>query len=114
MAAISLAKGLQGFTHLRVSSRRLLPQAVSVRVDLVDKTGRRFTIWENLGRARGQGPDDPIWMALADFHPFAWGVLDRHRRLRPEEIREVQLRFYAQKSPAMIDIEIKPAKRRTP
>jgi hypothetical protein len=110
MAALRLVGGLEGYSHLRVSSRRLLPQAISVRVDLVDEAGRRFTVWENLGKTGGQGPEEPTWMALADFHPFAWGVLDGRRRLRPNEIREVQLRFYAQKAPAMVDLEIRLAK----
>lgn len=106
MAAAALPKGLPEAGWLRVSVRELGPAGVRVRVDLIDKDGRRFTQWENLGQVRGLPVYAPRWLNLLDFHPYAWGKLDKRRRLRPGEVREVQLRFYASRGPTMVDLEL--------
>jgi hypothetical protein len=106
LAAMRVPEGLPPRGWLRVAMRELSQQEVRVRVDLVDVQGRRFTIWENLGHVLGARVDAPRWLALEDFHPYAWGFLDAQRSLRPEEVRELHLRFYAKQGPAMVDIEI--------
>ena len=106
MAAARLPNGFPATGWLRVAARDLGPVPVPFRVDLRDDEGRRFTIWENLGRARGVRSDAARWLALDDFHPYAWGKLDGQRRLRPERVREVQLRFYPSRGPAMTDVEL--------
>lgn len=106
MASAYLPQGLPAGGWLRVAVRELGPAAVRVRVDLVDKAGRRFTQWEHLGQVRGLPAQAPRWLNLMDFHPYAWGRLDERRRLRPEEVREVQLRFYAAQGPTLADVEL--------
>lgn len=106
MAAASLPKGLPEHGWLRVAMRELGPVGARVRVDLVDKDGRRFTQWENLGQARGLPASAPRWLNLVDFHPYAWGRLDERRRLRPKDVREIQLRFFASQGPTLVDVEL--------
>jgi hypothetical protein len=104
MAAAYLPAGLPETGWLRVAVRELGPAGVRMRVDLVDAEGRRFTQWENLGQVNGLPVSAPRWLNLVDFHPYAWGKLDTRRRLRPSEVREVQLRFYANQGPTMVDV----------
>lgn len=106
MAAAYLPEGLPDHGWLRVATRELGPAGVRVRVDVVDRDGRRFTQWENLGQVRGLPAAAPRWLNVLDFHPYAWGKLDKQRRLEPNEVRQVQLRFYASKGPTMIDVEL--------
>jgi len=109
MAALRLAEGLQGYTHLRVT-QRVQSGLASMRLDLVDLHGSRFTIWEHFGRRPEQASGDPIWLALADFHPFSWGNFDGRRRLRPADIREIHLRFYVKSQPLMLEVEVQAGK----
>lgn len=106
LAATRLPNGLPPAGWLRVATREQGAMPVTARVDLLDSEGRRFTQWENLGHVRGLPITSPRWLNLADFHPYAWGKLDEQRRLKPAEVRELQLRFYAAKGPAMVDVEI--------
>lgn len=104
--AAALPGGLPPAGWIRVAARSSGPVVTKFRVDLIDHEGRRFTQWENLGHVRGLPLSAPRWLNLADFHPYAWGKLDVRRRLVPSEVREVQLRFYAARGPAMIDVEL--------
>lgn len=106
LAAARLPHGLPESGWLRLATRELGPAPVSVRVDLVDAEGRRFTQWEHLGHVRGLSKAAPRWLNLFDFHPYSWGKLDAQRRLKPEGVRELHLRFYAPTGPAMVDVEL--------
>ena len=107
MAALRLADGVpDGVTHLRVRRTAQGAEPITARVDLVDAAGRRWTIWENAGYARDQRPGDVAWLALEDFHLYAWGRIDGRRRLRAEDVREVQLRFYARRAGARLAVEL--------
>ena len=79
---------------LRVRLDRPMTRNATVRVDLVDANGERFTIWENLGNPYG-GSSRDVWLGLADFHPYFWSkAVAGNRRLRPDKVREISLRFY--------------------
>jgi len=106
IAAAKVSGGLPDLGWIRVAVRELGPVGVRVRVDLVDEEGRRFTQWENMGEVRGLPANAPRWLNLLDFHPYAWGKLDKQRRLIPAKVREIQLRFYAPKGPTMVDVEL--------
>jgi len=75
---------------LQIRSSQFLGQQSEVRVDLLDHTGRRFTIYENQGR-----PDfrdrKVVRLPIRDFHLFGWGKV-HPGALEPRHIREIQLR----------------------
>lgn len=82
---------------LRVKMDRPMDASAYLRVYLGDKHGQRFTIWENLGRVYGDEASRELWLALEDFHPFAWSqTITGQRRLKVEDIREISLRLYLQ------------------
>ena len=64
----------------------------AVRVDLIDKRDRRFTINEWYGLQRDQ-LNKEVWLNLKDFHPYGWGEFSSSP-LNPADVREIQLRFY--------------------
>jgi len=83
-----------GARFLRLRLDRPMTRDSYLRVDLVDEDGQRFTIWENLGNVYGEVSRD-VWLGLPDFHPYLWSkAVPGNRRLRPERVREIGLRFY--------------------
>ncbi len=92
--ALGALRGVpEGAQFLRVKLDRPMVRNSSVRVDLVDADGERFTIWENLGNSYG-GSSREVWLALADFHPYFWSrSVPGNRRLRPDKVREISLRL---------------------
>ncbi|WP_438483654.1 hypothetical protein [Oleiharenicola lentus] len=109
--AIARVKKLpkKGFIYLKTN--RPMTAAARVRVDLVDRVGRRFAIWENVGM-RYSGPNDEAWLNLADFNSYAWGRITDDPRLHPEQVEEIQLRFFIRKAndPFSVSMEFRHAK----
>ena len=95
--AVAAVAGLpkEGFIRLQLSVP--IGRECSVRVDLVDGAGRRFTVWENMGMSY-QEPSSDVWLNLADFHPHFWGRAGADAAFKPSRVSEVQLRFYFEKA----------------
>ena len=91
--AIARVNGLplQGFLRLQLD--RPMDADFRVRVDLVDRHGQRFTVWENLG-ASYFGPNDDVWLNLEDFHIYFWGRCSENPVFRPQDVEEIRLRLY--------------------
>ena len=104
-AAASVA-GLPKEGFLRLQLSRIMSRECSVRVDLVDGAGRRFTIWENLGMSYQQPSSPDVWLNLADFHPYFWGRAGERVQFRPSQTREVQLRFYFKKPNDPVEVRL--------
>lgn len=100
----------EGFLILRSDDPGRAPP---VRVDLIDSTGQRFTVWENLGRSYLGAPGD-VWLNLRDFHVYFWGRCDEHPSFHAPAIREVQLRFYPGRQEAAVRLELLLAKPKAP
>jgi hypothetical protein len=92
--AIARVSGLPQKALLRLQLDRAMTRQESLRVDLLDTEGRRFTIFEALGRSYFEPSEEQtsVWLALEDFHPFFWGKITSQRRLVPIEVVEVQVR----------------------
>jgi hypothetical protein len=92
--AIARVRGLplQGFLRLQLD--RPMDSDFKVRVDLIDRQGQRFTIWENLG-ASYFGRRDDVWLNLEDFHIYFWGRCGEHPVFRPQDVEEIRLRCYS-------------------
>jgi hypothetical protein len=84
---------------------RPLDRERQARVILVDDEGRRFTIWENFGADYFGSPAE-LKLDLRDFHPYAWGKVDENHVLRPERIREIQVRFYFRRTEAPLAVRL--------
>ena len=93
MMAVARVHGLPSRGFLRLQLDRPMNPDFKVRVDLVDKHGQRFTVWENFG-ASYWGPRDDVWLGLDDFHVYFWGRCRDVPGFRPQDIDELQLRFY--------------------
>jgi hypothetical protein len=91
--AVAGIKGLPPHGFLRLRLDQPVDSGFRVRVDLVDRKGQRFTIWENLG-ANYYGPGDDVWLNLEDFHVYFWGRCSDRPVFHPEAVEEIQLRFY--------------------
>jgi len=91
--AVAGIKGLPQHGFLRLQLDQPMSSDFKVRVDLVDRHGQRFTIWENLG-ASYYGPRDDVWLNLDDFHVYFWGRCSDQPVFHPEAIEEIQLRLY--------------------
>lgn len=91
--AIARVRGLplRGFLRLQLDCP--MDAGFRVRVDLVDRQGQRFTVWENLG-ASYFGPSDDVWLNLDDFHIYFWGRCSERPDFRPQDIDEIRLRFF--------------------
>lgn len=76
-----------------------------LRVDLVDVHGQRFAIAENFGVNRYHA-SSAIFLGYRDFQIYAWGRCSENPRFRPEDIREVQLRFYPSSPDARFDVAL--------
>jgi hypothetical protein len=83
-----------GFIRL-VLREKVLPSGM-LRVDLVDRSGQRFTIWENLGMSYLR-PSNDIWLNFKDFGIYFWGRCTENPVFHPENITEIQLRFYLER-----------------
>jgi hypothetical protein len=79
---------------LRVRFPEKLGAITAVRVDLVDKRGQRFAISENFGRNRIDPDAREVLLAYRDFNIYPFGRCLRRPDFHPEDVREVQLRFY--------------------
>jgi hypothetical protein len=91
--AVARIDGLPPHGFLRLQLDRPMDSVFQVRLDLVDRKGQRFAIWENLG-ASYFGPRDDLWLNLEDFGVYFWGRCTESPRLRPEQVEEIRLRCY--------------------
>jgi hypothetical protein len=91
--AVARIDGLPSHGFLRLQLDRPMDSVFQVRLDLVDRKGQRFAIWENLG-ASYFGPRDDLWLNLEDFGIYFWGRCTESPRLRPEQVEEIRLRCY--------------------
>ena len=103
--AIAALRGLpkQGFIRMNLS--RSMDATLGVRVDLVDKRGQRFSIWENFGMNYYR-PSREVWLSLDDFHAYFWGRCAEDPRFHPSDIREIQLRFYFTKPADPVSVQL--------
>ena len=90
--AVAGVNALPARGFLRLQLDRPMGPDFKVRVDLVDRSGQRFTIWENLG-ASYFGPSDDVWLNLEDFHVYFWGRCRQDPAFRAQEVDEILLRF---------------------
>lgn len=109
--AITKVDGLPGgagaFLKLRFGDRS--DRFWGVRVDLVDRIGQRFTVGENLGKNRFVSARADVYLAYADFHPYAFGRVGADPEFRPEDVREIQLRFYPPEGRAKFCVKLEVA-----
>lgn len=103
-AAIAELNGLPKEGFLVVRPEPMMDANMGARVDLVDKRGQRFTIWENLGQSY-TAPRKDLWLNLKDFHIYFWGKCSDDPTFHPEDVRELQLRFYCFEVPRSISLE---------
>lgn len=82
----------QGF--LCVQLDRPMGRDFAFCVDLLDRDGQRFTIWENFGVSYFEQHSTEYWLNLADFHIYFWGRCTADPTFHPERIEEIQLRTY--------------------
>lgn len=81
-----------GFLRMRFPER--LGAITAVRLDLVDKHGQRFAISENFGRNRIDSDAHEVLLAYRDFNIYPFGRCLRRPDFHPQDVREIQLRFY--------------------
>ena len=94
-----------GFVRLRAVDGANQPAAV--RVDLVDREGRRFSVVENLGRNPHLPRENSLLLAYRSFHPWVFGrALPGRFRMNPPDVREIQLRFYGGSPDALIRVKL--------
>lgn len=96
--AVTRVNGLKavpnGFLHLRTG-----PESdfhVRIRVDLIDKNGQRFSIYENFGKNLFLYQLNDTYLGFDDFQLYVFGRCLEKPVFRPEDIREIQLRFFTQ------------------
>ncbi len=90
--AITKVYGLPQRGFIRIKTDRPMETGYAVRVDLIDKHKRRFTVYEWFGLQRGQFNQE-AWLNLEDFHPYCWGKFSTDP-FNPADVREIQLRFH--------------------
>ncbi len=103
--AVAAVDGLPAKGFLRLQLNRPMASVALVRVDLVDKKGQRFSIWENFGMNYAR-PSPDVWLGIEDFNVYFWGRCGADPRLRPADVREVQLRFYYRKANEPVDARL--------
>ena len=103
--AVAAVDGLPAKGFLRLQLNRPMASAAFVRVDLVDKKGQRFSIWENLGMNYAR-PSPDVWLSIEDFNVYFWGRCKADARLHPADVREVQLRFFFRKTNDPVDARL--------
>jgi hypothetical protein len=92
--AVAAVAGLPREGFIRLQLDRPMSREFGVCVDFVDRQGQRFTIWENFGVSYYEPKSTDVWLNLADFHPYFWGRCMADPTFRPEDVEEIQLRFY--------------------
>jgi hypothetical protein len=93
-----------GFLRIRIGeSERYVG---SVRVDLVDRFGQRFSVAESLGQNRFRPDAHEVFLAYKDLHLYAWGRCTRQPRFNPRDVREIQLRFFPEQAVSEFAIAI--------
>jgi hypothetical protein len=104
--AVARVNGLPDSEFLRITADRVLGVHFKIGVDLVDGRGRRFTISENTGVNYFQ-PSRQVWLNWNDFHLEAAGRLGgRVGPLRPATVRQIELRFYADRVDAPLRVKL--------
>ncbi|MCE0483907.1 MAG: hypothetical protein LV479_06685 [Methylacidiphilales bacterium] len=91
--AITTVRGLPENSFFHLTSNAVFGHDFSVRVDLVDDLGQRFSISENCGMSYTK-PGREVWLNLRDFHRTFWGRFVTGHEFDPAAVREIQLRFY--------------------
>jgi hypothetical protein len=109
--AIAALSGLPRDGFLVVKPDHTMNADLAVRVDLVDKKGERFTIWENFGQSYS-APRRNLWLNLHDFHAYFWGRCPDGSSFHPGDVREMQLRFYSSVAGAAIRLDFSLAQAR--
>jgi hypothetical protein len=102
------AAGLRGLPKkgfLRIELSRPMSRDFSLRVDLVDKQGQRFAVWENFGVSYFR-PASDVWLNLNDFGAYFWGRCTDNPQFHPENVEEIQIRFYLSKPNDPVDIAL--------
>lgn len=102
--AVARVNGLPWGSFLRLRSDRAFGGDFSVRVDLVDVKGQRFTIFENMGMSYFEIKNE-VWLNLKDFHLYFWGA-SRDEYFDPSAVREIQVRPYFKAQGATLDLEL--------
>jgi hypothetical protein len=105
VAAVAAVDGLPAKGFLRLQQNRPMTPGVCVRVDLVDKKGQRFCIWENLGMNYAR-PSTDVWLGMEDFNVFFWGRCGANPRLRPEDVRQIKLRLFFAKANEPVEVKL--------
>jgi hypothetical protein len=93
-----------GFLRLRIVDGE--SSSTDIRVDLVDIHGQRFSVAENYGMNWEYPDRNEIFLSYRDFHPYVWGRNTGAAVFRPEDIREIQLRFSSQLPSRPIDVRL--------
>jgi len=106
--AVAKVNGLPALKNgfLRVRFPRTLHREGNVRVDLIDDKGQRFTVAEEFGKNRFRVDPTETWLSYEDFNLYAWGRITENPTFRPEDIREIQLRFFPSVLPAKIGVAL--------
>ncbi len=104
--------GLPKEGFIRLTLDRPMDRDFAAVVNLVDRHGQRFAIWENFGASYFDPKAKEIWLNLADFNVYFWGRCTEDPTFRPEDVREIQLRVYIAKAndPREVRIEVMRAK----
>jgi hypothetical protein len=103
--AIARVDGLPASDFLRLRTSGILGKEFSVRVDLIDERGERFTVFEH--GAHNPGHPRKLWLNWQDFQLYFWGHYPH--RLHPLDLGsvcEVQLRFQFQKTAQPIRVRL--------
>jgi hypothetical protein len=103
--AVAAIKGLPADGFLRVKLDRPMNKDAALRVDLVDRAGQRFTIFENFGVSYLR-PSSEVWLNFKDFAVYFWGRCTESPRFRPEKIEEIQLRFFVAKTTMPMEVSL--------
>ena len=110
--AVARIAGLPKTGFIYLKTNRPMTADFYVRVDLLDRQGQRFAIWENLGVSY-YGPQNEAWLNLEDFQHYIWTGVTTNPRLDPTQVEEIQLRFYFKKAndPVEVEVEIRQPRR---
>ncbi len=93
----------EGFLRLQLSHP--MSKDCLVRVDLIDRRGQRFTIWENFGVSYYR-PSADVWLNLRDFASYFWGRCTKNPVFHPEDIREVQVRGFFKRADDPVEVTL--------
>jgi hypothetical protein len=105
--AVAKVDGFPSSDFLRLRFSRPPGEGFTVRVDLIDNRGERYTVFEN-GGSSGARPSREIRLHWRDFNLYFWGRYPgRQHPLDPRSVREIQLRFHFDHAndPVQIDFD---------